>query len=336
MPANDSWLSVHLFYNEPWESFLTKVVDPYIQTVLKTGIAQSYFFVRYWEKGPHIRLRFRGKADELNEVLKPNLLEYFEAYMQTNPSERVEPDYPEDFPRAYYWYPNNSIRFESYDPEIERYGGIKGMSLAEEQFHLSSNTVLHQLKLRNHQEDYSEKLGDAIRLHLGFLHSIGLDNKLAISFLEMIFENWLPHTIELPETLRQKDYLLEKMNEFINVFEDAFEEQKEALIEFHQQMITGLKSGETFESEIYNHWIKENRRLSLLLYELSDQGQIPQRKEAYILSDIRAKNLNPEQIKLWNIWADYIHMTNNRLGILNRDEAYLAFLMKRSMEALDY
>ena len=31
-------------------------------------------------------------------------------------------------------------------------------------------------------------------------------------------------------------------------------------------------------------------------------------------------------------YADYLHLTNNRLGVLNRDEGYLAYLMMRSME----
>jgi hypothetical protein len=32
--------------------------------------------------------------------------------------------------------------------------------------------------------------------------------------------------------------------------------------------------------------------------------------------------------QLWAIYDSYIHMLNNRLGIMNRDEGYLGFLIK--------
>lgn len=334
MSAKSTWLSAHLYYNEPRETFLTEAVAKYIETVLKTGIADSYFFIRYWEHGPHIRLRFLGKADVLEQVLKPNLLEYFHAYMQTNPSSRTEPDYPEGFPKSHQWYPDNSIRFETYQAETERYGGPKGLQLSEQQFHLSTTTVLHYLRQQAHQNDYAERLGDAIRLHLAFVHSIGLDQAMAVHFFNMIFENWLPHTIELPETMQQKDYLIEKMNETVDLFKLAFEEQQEGLVAFHQQLMSDLKSGGAFESDVYNNWIKKNRLLSLQLAKLADQGQIPKRRDAYSMSKEIEKRLSPTQQSLWNIWADYIHMTNNRLGIFNKDEAYLAFLIRKSLEAL--
>ncbi|MFP5247245.1 MAG: lantibiotic dehydratase C-terminal domain-containing protein, partial [Thermoanaerobaculia bacterium] len=31
------------------------------------------------------------------------------------------------------------------------------------------------------------------------------------------------------------------------------------------------------------------------------------------------------------ILVSYLHMTNNRLGVANRDEAYLAYLIARSL-----
>ena len=70
MCALCSWLSVHLFYNEPWEEFLQKAVEPYVNTAIQTGIATQYFFIRYWERGPHIRLRLKGDVEMINTILK--------------------------------------------------------------------------------------------------------------------------------------------------------------------------------------------------------------------------------------------------------------------------
>ena len=38
----------------------------------------------------------------------------------------------------------------------------------------------------------------------------------------------------------------------------------------------------------------------------------------------------------WAIYDSYVHMTNNRLGILNRDEAYLAYIMVEMVAELDH
>jgi hypothetical protein len=45
-------------------------------------------------------------------------------------------------------------------------------------------------------------------------------------------------------------------------------------------------------------------------------------------------DISEEQQQLWPIFESYVHMTNNRLGILNRDESYLGYLMQQSLTAL--
>lgn len=331
---NENWLSAHLFYNEPWETFLREAVTPYIETVLKTGIAQSYFFVRYWEQGPHIRLRFKGDPKALNEVLQPNLIEHFNTYFETNPSIRTDPEYPENFPLKHKWLSNNSIHFKSYFPEFDRYGGSSGMVLAEEQFQLSSATVLDYFSTQQDANAYHEILGAAIRLHLGFVYSIGLSVKEAIAFFEMIFENWLPAAFEIFETNTPEKIIVEKMKETISLFSKSFEEQKEDLIPFHKNLWEDLKSGEKFDDDVFNNWIKENRRLSLTLSEAAESGKLSPRSDLYVMSEELSRKLSENNQLLWHIFADYVHMTNNRLGISNQDEAYLAYLMMRSLNRI--
>lgn len=326
-----AWLSAHLFYNEPLETFLIKAVNPYIKSVLKTGIAESYFYVRYWEQGPHIRLRFKGEASALEEVLKPNLTEHFQAYFDAKPSEREEPDYPENFPEELHWLPNNSIAFQDYEPEVNRYGGIKGVAFSEGQFQLSSATVLNYLVENTKDENYHEILGAAIRLHLGFAYSIGMNKEEMIAFFNMIFENWLPRSFEIFKDNTPDEVVVNKMKETISLFEQSFEDQKEILIPFHTELLEDLKTEESFESTDFNKWLKENRSLSLKMKEAATSGHLKERSDTYEISKELNAELSKNDFLLWNIWADYVHMTNNRLGIVNRDEAYLAYLIKRSL-----
>ncbi len=333
MSSDKSWLSAHLFYNEPWEDFLRQAVAPYIQTVLDTGIAESYFFIRYWERGPHIRLRFKGEPKVLEEVLKPNLEEHFSTYFSVNPSEREEPRYPDGFPESFHWLPNNTVHFEKYIPENDRYGGKAALEISEIQFRLSSTSVLDYLSNQEEKHDYQDVLGIAIRMHLSFVFSIGMDIKETIAFFNIIFENWLPRSFEIFENNTPDEQIIIKMKEMVALFTKSFESQKEGLIAFHKSFLDDLKSGEPFESKSFNNWIKGNQQLSLQLQALAESKGLSPRNDSYILAKELEEQLSEEEQVLWNIYADYVHMTNNRLGILNQDEAYLGFLMMKSLSS---
>lgn len=330
-----SWLSAHLFYNEPWEQFLLKAVEPFLQTALKTGIVETYFFIRYWERGPHIRLRLKGETSAIEQVLKPNLLEHFESYIEEHPSVRVDPEYPPAYPKTLYWLPNNTVKFFPYEPELNRYGGNTGMDLAEQQFRLSSDVVFYYIQLQANHSEYAEQLGIAIRLHVAFAYSLGMDRRTMAAFFNMIFENWLPRAIEVPINQENRDFILQKMNETVGLFDESFAQQKETLVAFHEELLKDLSEGHEFEDKIFSRWIAENRQLSLSLTKAVEAGMVQERTESYILSEELEKQCTPNEILLWNIWADYVHMTNNRLGIFNHDEAYLAYLIKQSLDTID-
>jgi Lantibiotic biosynthesis dehydratase C-term len=166
---SSSWLVAYLYYDEPWERLLTEAVLPYAEIVAQTGIAESWFFVRYWERGPHIRLRFKAEADVIEKMLRSNLEEHFLNYFESVPSFRIDPSYPPRIPDAYKWLPNNSVQYDVYLPELERYGGVNGMALAEQQFALSSKIVLKSIEALGQQWSYDDALGTGIKLHLSFL-----------------------------------------------------------------------------------------------------------------------------------------------------------------------
>lgn len=329
-----SWLAVHLYYNEPWEEFLTKALEPYINSVIRSGVAEQYFFIRYWDRGPHIRLRFKGDTTVFEQIFRPNLLEHFENYFEDKPSKRTDPHYPENFPEELKWLPNNSVHFFNYEPEVERYGGITGVQIAEEHFHASSDAVLSKIKEKGLNWTYDDAMGTAIRLHLSFIFTMGLDLNSAVSFFRMIFYNWLPRSFRVySKGLSREDYH-KLSHETIESFSKAYELQKPGLISFHQNLWEGLLENIELEDDILNSWIQRNLSLRDKLNFANSNNQLVKIPSTYKLSAYHDQNLNPEQKLHWNLLADYIHMTNNRLGILNRDEGYLGFLMMKSLRAL--
>ena len=329
---HDTWLSVHLFYNEPWEDFLQRAIEPYVNTAVQTGIAQQYFFVRYWEKGPHIRLRLKGNLEMMNSILKPNLEEHFNNYFESKPSRRVEPNYPPNFSEDLKWYPNNTLRYSDYEPEFGRYGGPVGIALSERQFLISSHTVLEFIKIKGKTWSYDDALGTAIKMHLTFIHAAGLNIDEAISFFNFYAKNWLPYTFKnIQEEITEEDFENQSTLS-IQAFEQSFESQKSSLIPFHTTLWNAMEEDNSFDEEILNKWMNENKSILNELRLKDNEGELSSRTTKY---DYQIKLTQyPEKELLWSIFVDYIHMTNNRLGIFNRDESYLSFMMMRCLEEI--
>jgi hypothetical protein len=330
-PQTEEWLEVRLFYAEPFEEFLTKIVKPYCNTVLETGAAKYFFFIRYWERGSHIRLRFFGEKNTLYNIVKPNLEGYFSNVFDMNPSRRDDPNYPPNVEADDIWFPNNSIQFVDYEPEIERYAGKYGLTIVEKQFFASSKAVLESMaEIGTKQWSYEEKLGIAIKLHLSFVHALGFDIATSRDFFKEVFHHWLPLSIQRERyTKAQFDQLSQTM---IQTFEQFFNEQKEGLVSYHAALWEIFSQEETFEDDYLNEWYAASRFTKQELNLAAVQSLLEQRPAKYQINF--EQKMSDEQCLYWEIYSDFFHMTNNRLGLANRDESYLAYLMMRSMECL--
>ncbi|MER6098114.1 thiopeptide-type bacteriocin biosynthesis protein [Streptomyces sp. NPDC001728] len=85
----------------------------------------GWFFLRYADPDPHLRLRFRGKPETLWPVLLPAVREWAEELRDAGLTDRLVLD--------------------TYDPETERYGGPAALVHAERVFRADSADVLAQL-----------------------------------------------------------------------------------------------------------------------------------------------------------------------------------------------
>lgn len=55
----DRWRAYHLFYHQDLDRLLLEMVDPLVTALLAEGRIDRFFFVRYNLGGPHVRLRWR-------------------------------------------------------------------------------------------------------------------------------------------------------------------------------------------------------------------------------------------------------------------------------------
>ncbi|MFF1379447.1 thiopeptide-type bacteriocin biosynthesis protein [Streptomyces sp. NPDC058308] len=130
IPPGGPWLYASLYTSAerqdelltgPLHHFLTALPSPSDET----GGVDRWFFIRYADPDPHLRLRLHGDPAHLNGVLLPQLHDLAEALAADGLA--------------------RGLRLDSYTPETERYGGPTLLGAAEEVFHADSQLVLERL-----------------------------------------------------------------------------------------------------------------------------------------------------------------------------------------------
>lgn len=149
-----NWLSVHVFLSDPVQSerYLRERLDPAVRRWCADDALDRWFFIRYWEGGPHLRIRLSGRiaASEANAI--DVLSDGIAAFCSNNPPSR----------EAYYrnhtfdgrpvavdalpWYAEGTVTRVDYQPEILRYGGADAIAANEQLFDLSSRLALSLCK----------------------------------------------------------------------------------------------------------------------------------------------------------------------------------------------
>jgi thiopeptide-type bacteriocin biosynthesis protein len=122
-PPGSGWLFAKLYAGAATlDELLAEVVAPTSEEARRSGAADSWFFIRYGDPDPHLRVRYRGAPERLWSELLPAL------------GRRAAPL----IDAGVMW------RFElaTYEREVERFGGPAGMELCESLFAADSDAVV--------------------------------------------------------------------------------------------------------------------------------------------------------------------------------------------------
>lgn len=318
--SSSEWLSAHLFYGVPWANFLTQAIRPFIDDLVARSLISQYFFIRYWERGPHIRLRLKGDPSILQEYVKPLLEATFNDYFAAHPSKRPLPEWDPSIAPSQRWLPNNTVQYIPYEPEVARYGGLPGVKIAEAHFESSSRAVLSAMTMDGWT--YQKALGTAIHMHLGFAHACGWTLANTAAFFTYFSELWFPAVLQMNSTLDKTETLTNQR--IHDAFSDAFDKQETSLLTIHESLWQTMTNRLSFTTSWLDQWREEVQdivnKLACAYYHDKDII-VPFEEE------------NPERA-LWPILISYVHMTNNRLGVLNQDEAFLGYLISRCTQQL--
>jgi len=238
-----------------------------------------------------VRLRLRSS---FADVIEERVRGHFEPFFERHPSTR-EKDRPD-------FIANDSVQPAEYEPEIERYGGIDRLPIAESQFEASSRAVLAIIEDDN--VSYESAIGAAMRMHSIFAHALGLDRSNTIDFFSETARRFLRHP-----SIGVHDETGE--THFLAIFDRVFARNREALIAAQSDLWSGLEEGSDFEEPWAGRWHSDMREIGRRLHAARDR-------------------FGPQEI---DIFQSYMHMTNNRLGIRNHDEPFVARIIERSMRS---
>jgi thiopeptide-type bacteriocin biosynthesis protein len=154
--SDTRWHSWHLYVDSAdpvvTEQALVEVVAPALDRLRATGQAPDrWFFVRYWQGGPHIRLRVAGLAERPATDLAEELAAGLAVLNgELPPAQRLDPAaYRTEVagraaageggrPLPLEPLRPGGVYAEPYHAELDRYGGGELMPVSERLFHLSS------------------------------------------------------------------------------------------------------------------------------------------------------------------------------------------------------
>jgi thiopeptide-type bacteriocin biosynthesis protein len=293
-----SWISFYIYYNPPYDKLLISVFS-LIQKLKKQKILEKYFFIRYWENGPHLRLRLLVKAENRSRVIQLSK-KHINTFLKKTPS-----DYPhtKKYPEF-----QNEVKLIKYEPEFERYGGKESIQISESQFQLSSQIVF---KILNNYGDlsYDHSFYSALKYHILLIKSFGVVKKDAEILLTHFTNLWVNSILN-----RYPGY--DSIENIMKKFDNLYAAQKTVF----DAMIDQIKCEYKKKEKLSEFWVSNIKKIHLLLKK-TNNFQIDT-KFIYNDASTRERYIN-------NLLPSYIHMMNNRLGIPNQDEAFISYLIKK-------
>ncbi|MFY1700145.1 thiopeptide-type bacteriocin biosynthesis protein [Micromonospora sp. WMMA1923] len=151
------WLSLHAFHRGDHDRLLTGAVAPLVASLRATGVLDQFFFIRYWEGGPHLRLRLLPTRPDLAADVAACTRSTLEAHLARFPSPPPGP--AERYAALAERYarlegradhdrrirPPDVVEVQPYQPEYPIYGGRAATRAVEGHFTDSSWLALSTL-----------------------------------------------------------------------------------------------------------------------------------------------------------------------------------------------
>jgi thiopeptide-type bacteriocin biosynthesis protein len=311
-----TWLSLHVFLSDSAQSlrFINTWLSQETRQLRLRGDLAEWFFIRYWEGGPHLRLRFKLTRTASAVALRAALTEAAQGYLSTTPVTR----------EAYYsahafdgealdtaslsWYDEGSVVAIEYQPEWVRYGGAAAMAVSEQLFHVSSEIALA----------LARKTDSTLEQHLASALGLMLASAQALSSSAQANETFFHHYAEFWRNYNDDALLAERQAA----------QQPLAPVRARVAAVVEQLQAPTAKTP-ERIWWQALQRAQAQWRELYQRG--------VLISPLDGAAVTTEadyQLATQLILSSQIHMMNNRLGIIPAQECYLARLLTGALQGV--
>ncbi|MCZ4124577.1 lantibiotic dehydratase C-terminal domain-containing protein [Streptomyces sp. H39-S7] len=333
--APGPWQALHIFYAASPRPLLLECVKPLVEELTAEGLLSGHFFINYWLQGPHVRLRLQPSSAAATGQVRERAYTAVEAFLRRRPAlyevkagfladlynTLFELEYTEDQRERLMGSDgrmllrdNNSASFEAYEPEYGKYGGSAGVALAEWHFEHSSDLVVESLRSMNlHLR--TVLLGVSAQLMM-VMSAVFLGEEEEIArFLEHYHAFWDGAFSDTNFTARKGyDRAYTDMGPELG---RRFGEIRSAIARGTDHELPGFLRG----------WAAHCRELAGRVGELAVRGELEFQSwsggEDFRVTDpVRALPI---------LMSPYMHMTNNRMSVTIRDEAFLSYVLARAL-----
>jgi len=150
-PPGTDWLYLKIYCGlKTQDDLIAGPLRDFGAFVLSEELAERWFFLRYSDPDPHLRVRFQGNPSVLTTQLFPSVCDWASQLLANGSC--------------------HHFAFDTYDREVERYGGVEAIDIAESIFFADSIAVVNYKALTARK---------AISLDTETLAVITVDNLLA-------------------------------------------------------------------------------------------------------------------------------------------------------------
>jgi lantibiotic biosynthesis protein len=169
-PPGSDWLYLKLYGpHEIQNDILTGPVAELCREMAEAELCEQWFFLRYADPAPHLRLRFHDAPQKLTDIVLPRVCEWASELVADGTC--------------------NSFAVDTYEREVERYGGVEAMTTAEQLFSADSRAAIALLSYSRNIDPTTLTLASIDDL----LSSVGLD--------ESGRREWLRATAKAPKVV---------------------------------------------------------------------------------------------------------------------------------------
>ncbi|MEY9962504.1 hypothetical protein ABIA33_000530 [Streptacidiphilus sp. MAP12-16] len=330
-----AWQAFHIFYAASPRPLLLQCVEPLIDELTAEGLLAGHFFINYWMEGPHVRLRLRPSSPDAAAPVRERAEQAIAEFLRKRPAlYEMPPGYLDEYYDKLFdleYSPdqrermtgsdgrmrlraNNTFSTEEYEPEYAKYGGPAGVALAEWHFRHSSGLVLTANRTLNlHLRTVA--LGFSAQLMMVMSGCLLADDDLLLDFFERYYAYWDGASASPEATDRAG---------FDRVYETA-----DASPASRFRRILEAVGRDDFASMpgTLRLWAEHCRELRERVLDLTRRGEL-------LFDGSEGQGgvrVTAPELTLPRLLVPYMHMTNNRLSMTIQDEAYLAFILARSL-----